>query len=78
MPGVLRVTCLNGLLGAHVNGDGNDGQDTDVPEKGQTVIKRTRPSPMGSESKTGLLIPPTVEGFAARIISTFHTIWFHT
>lgn len=31
MSGVLRVTRLHGLLGAHVNGDGDDGQDADVP-----------------------------------------------
>lgn len=36
MPGVLRMARLNGLLGAHVNGDGNDGQDADVPGTGQT------------------------------------------
>lgn len=36
MAGVLRMARLNGLLGAHVHGDGNDGQDADVPERGQT------------------------------------------
>lgn len=41
MSGVLRVACLNCLLGAQVNGDGNDRQDADVPETGrETVSKR--------------------------------------
>lgn len=39
MSGVLRVPCLQRLLGADVNGDGNDRQDADVPE-GQMVVKQ--------------------------------------
>ena len=35
MSGVLRVACLNCLLGAQVNSDGNDRQDADVPETGR-------------------------------------------
>lgn len=47
MPGVLRVTCLHGLLGAHVNSDGNDRKDADVPEAGRTVVKRIMQTPDG-------------------------------
>lgn len=39
MSGVLRVPRLQRLLGADVNGDGNDRQDADVPE-GKMVVKR--------------------------------------
>ena len=35
MSRVLRVSCLDGLLGAQVHGDGDDRQDADVPESGQ-------------------------------------------
>lgn len=48
MSRVLRVTCLNGLLGAQVNSDGNDRQDADVSKTGQTVIKRILQNLIGS------------------------------
>lgn len=41
MPGVLRVACLHRLLGADVHGDGDDGQDADVPGAGQTLMSPT-------------------------------------
>ncbi len=39
MSGVLRVTCVNGVLRTQVNSDGNDRQDADVPETGRTMTK---------------------------------------
>lgn len=44
MSGVLRVTRLDGLLGAQVNGDGNDGQDADVPETRRREMNQIKSS----------------------------------